>query len=85
MKEKKKARMRDGVNRNLKTVYFYDGWYAVRNGEVVHYCGDSNFIHNGGNLDSVPSDDIFNIGNNKITRMGELIKHVNKYCHEDLY
>lgn len=84
MKEKKKARMRDGYfNRKLVTVYFYDGWYAVRNGEVVHYCGDSSYIYDGGNLDNVPSDDIFNLGTDTITSMGSLIKHVKEYCHED--
>lgn len=83
MKEKKKARMRDGGDRNLKTVYFYDGWYAVRNASVVHWCGDSSYIHNGGNLNNVPSDDIFNLGSKDIIDMSSLVKHVIEHCHEN--
>ena len=62
MKEKKKARMRGGNSRKLFTVYFYDGWNAVKDSILVHYCGHSNYIHDGGNLDNVPSDDIFTLG-----------------------
>lgn len=81
MKEKKTARMRDGNwNRKLKTIYFYDGWYAIRGGEVVHYCGDSDFIYDGGNLDNVPSDDIFTLARENVDCMRTLVKLVNEHC-----
>lgn len=77
MKEKKTARMRDGYfNRILYTVYYYDGWYAVRGGKVGHYCGDSTYIHDGGNLYDVPSTDIFTCGANSINSMKDLIGYV---------
>ena len=80
MKEKKKARMRDGYwSRKLFTVYFYNGWYAVRGASIVHFCRDSSYIHDGGNLFNVPSNDIFNLGDDEIKGMGSLIKYVNEY------
>ena len=78
MKESKKARMRDGYSRKLKTVYFYDGWYAVRNGKVVHYCGESSYIHDGGNLNNVPSNDVFTLDKGQVSNMNLLVELIGK-------
>ena len=84
MKEKKKARMRDGYfNRKLVTVYFYDGWYSGKGWTSVRYCGDSECIHNGGNLKNVSEYDIFNLGRGCVNSMNDLVKLVKEHCHED--
>ena len=83
MKEKKKARMRDGTCRKLKTVYFYDGWYAVKDGVLVHYCGDSEYIKDGGNLNNVPSDDVFTLGQGCVNCMQALVELIKEHNHEN--
>lgn len=83
MKEEKTARMRNGSNRKLFTVYFYDGWYSIKGGKMVGYCGDSSVIYNGGNLNNVRDYDIFNLGEGKIENMKSLVKHVNEHTHEN--
>lgn len=83
MKEKITFRMRDGhYTRKLYTVYYYDGWYAIRGGSRAHYCGDSSYLHNYGNLDDVPSNDVFELANEEFKTMGQFVKHVNEYMKD---
>lgn len=81
MKEFKTARMRNGNgDRKLYTVYFYNGWYALRGGKIVAYCGDSSYIRTGGNMINIPDFDILNLGGDyRVNNMCDLVKYVDDH------